>query len=110
MANAEGTRNVLVGDSVTIIGFSSIDGNPSPSSSWSKDGSAVVSGGRFSTDINGQLSISSVQFNDSGNYTNTLMNTVTGEDMSITNTIMLMVIGKTYNNRIHTVTIVIIIV
>ena len=83
---------VITGNSITISGFTDIDGNPPPSSTWMFGGSVLVSDDRFNTDSAGQLVISSVNLTDAGNYSNTLMNTVDGDDMSISNTVELIVL------------------
>ena len=85
---------VITGNSITISGFTHIDGNPPPSSTWMFGGSVLVSDDRFNTDSAGQLLISSVNQTDAGNYSNTLMNTVDGDDMSISNTVELIVLGE----------------
>ena len=98
---AEGTVQsgpvyVLVNDTVTITGFSQIDGNPVPTSSWSFDGLVLDDGGgggRYDTTDLGQLTISSVALSDAGNYTNTLVNTVTESNTTVRNTLELVVVG-----------------
>ena len=85
---------VITGNSITISGFTDINGNPPPFSTWMFEGSVLVSDDRFNTDSAGQLLISSVNLTDAGNYSNTLMNTVDGDDMSISNTVELIVLGE----------------
>ena len=81
---------VLVGDSVTITGYTSISGNPTPTQTWSFEGTQLTTGSRFNTDTLGQLTISSVTLSDAGNYTNTL----NGTSPSIDNTVELIVSGQ----------------
>ena len=83
---------VANGDNITITGFTSTEGNPEPSSVWYFAGTKV-SGNRFNTIMLGQLTISRVMLSDSGNYTNTLMNNVTGNSMTIENVVELFVAG-----------------
>ena len=94
MAESSGPFYRLVGDDVTLLGFNSIVGNPSPSSDWSTDDGVITNGGRFNNSIPGQLLISSLILSDSNNYTITLTNTVNGDDLSITNNIELMIAGQ----------------
>ena len=84
---------VVAGSNITIIGFINFSANPSPTSVWSFNGS-MVSGNRFNVLDVDQLTISTVQLSDAGNYTNTLMNNVVGNPMSTDNTIELFVVGK----------------
>ena len=84
---------VLVGDNITITSFTDINGNPVPSSSWTLSGSPLSADSRFNTDTLGQLTISSITLADAGNYTNTLTNNVAGDNMSINNTVELIVAG-----------------
>ena len=74
------------------MAYTSIDGNPNPSSMWLRD-SMHLNGVRFNTSIPGVLTISSVVVDDAGNYTNTLNNSVNGVQMSISNTVELVVVG-----------------
>lgn len=76
--------------SVTITAYTNIMGNPVPTSTWTRDGNNIVTGGRFNIDTSGQLIISSVISSDAGLYINTLSNSVN----SINNTIELIVVGK----------------
>ena len=85
-----GPFRVLVGDSVTITGYTSISGNPTPTQTWSFKGNQLTTGGRFNTSTLGQLTISSVTLNDAGNYTNIL----SGTSPSIDNTVELIVAGQ----------------
>ena len=81
---------VITGDDITITAYTNIDGNPNPTSIWTKDNSPVTDGGRFNTSVPGQLTIIIVISGDTGNYTNTLTNEV----LSINNAIELIVSGK----------------
>ena len=90
--NENGPIYVLEGNTITLTGFSNVDGNPFPNSTWSFNGS-VISDNRFNNSIVGQLTITSTDVNDAGNYTNTLTNNIDGVDMSIDNTIELIVAG-----------------
>ena len=86
---------VITNNDVIITSYTNVSGNPIPSSSWSKDGGlSISSGGRFNTDILGQLMITSVLLSDVGYYNNTLENTVVNTTLSISNIIELVVIGK----------------
>ena len=82
---------MVTGDNITITAYSSIDGNPNPTSIWTKDNSPVTDGGRFNTSVPGQLTITTAMSSDAGNYTNTLTN---GVLISINNSIELIVSGK----------------
>ena len=83
----------LAGDDITITSFLSINGNPFPSSVWSSTNGGITDGGRFNTSVPGQLTITSLNMNDTGNYTNDLMNTVDGTPTSISNTIEIKMIA-----------------
>ena len=86
---------VITNNDVIITSYTNVSGNPIPSSSWSKDGGlSISSGGRFNTDILGQLMITSVLLSDTGYYNNTLENTVVNTTLSISNIIELVVVGK----------------
>ena len=85
-----GPFRVLVGDSVTITGYTSISGNPTPTQTWSFEGNQLTTGGRFNTNTLGRLTISSVSLNDAGNYTNTL----NGTNISFDNSVELIVAGQ----------------
>ena len=84
---------MVTGDDITITAYSNIDGNPNPTSIWTKNNSEVTDGGRFDTSVPGQLTITTVISSDTGNYTNTLTN---GVLISINNTIELIEYGKFY--------------
>ena len=88
---------VVTGDDITITAYTNIDGNPNPTSIWTKDNSPVTDGGRFDTSVPGQLTITTVILSDTGNYTNTLTNEV----LSIENTVELIVSGKLYYFCFH---------
>ena len=76
-----------VGGSVTLTAFTNITGNPEPQSSW------VLTGGTARGDTTSrQLTITNLTPADSGNYTNTLTNTLNGNDnRSINSTVELQV-------------------
>ena len=76
---------------MTITAYTNIDGNPNPTSIWTKNNSPVTDGGRFDTSVPGQLTIITVISSDTGNYTNTLTN---GVLISINNTIELIGYGE----------------
>ena len=82
---------MVTGDDITITGYTNVDGNPNPTSMWTKDNSPVTDGGRFNTSVPGQLTITTVISSDTGNYTNTLTN---GVLISINNTIELIEYGE----------------
>ena len=82
---------LIIGYDITITAYTNIDGNPNPTSIWTKDNSPVTDDGRFNTSIPGQLTITTVISSDTGNYTNTLTN---GVFISINNSIELIVSGK----------------
>ena len=85
-----GPLYVLSGRDITIVGFVDIDSNPEVSSSvWSTNGNLISNTDRFNVSVTGQLKISSVTVEDTGNFTNMLINSV-GE---IENTIELKVVG-----------------
>ena len=86
-----GPLYVVTGDDITITAYTNIDGNPNPTSMWTKDNSPVTDGGRFDTSVPGQLTITTVISSDAGNYTITLTN---GVLISINNTIELIEYGK----------------
>ena len=86
---------VITNNDVIITSYTNISGNPIPSSNWNKNGGlSISSGGRFNTDILGQLMITSVLLSDAGHYNNTLENTVVNTSLSISNNIELVVVGK----------------
>ena len=81
----------VVGGSITLVGFVNITGNPEPQSMWEFNGTTA----RGDTTERGQLTITNLVAGDSGNYTNTLTNTLNGADIrSINHTVELQVLGK----------------
>ena len=74
---------------MTLVAFNDIGGNPFPSSLWTAE-SGPINGDRFITNVPGQLTIKSLQLNDSGNYTNNLTNTAV---FSLLNVLELFVVG-----------------
>ena len=84
---------VPVGGSVSLVAFTNIAGNPDPTSSWE------LIGGTLMGDTTGrQLNISDLELTDSGNYTNTLTNTVDGTENRMNRTIELRVLSEFINN------------
>ena len=59
---------------IIITGFANVTGNPTPNSTWTRNGSPLATGMMYGTDSTGVLMISNVMLADSGNYTNTLHN------------------------------------
>ena len=81
-----------VGGSVSLVAFTNIAGNPYPTSSWE------LIGGTLMGDTTGrQLNISDLDLTDSGNYTNTLTNTVEGTENRMNRTIELQVLSEFIN-------------
>ena len=79
------------GGSVTLVAHVNITGNPVPGSVWMFNGATA----RGDTVVSGQLTITNLTPADSGNYTNTLNNTLNdGSSPSISNTIILQIFGK----------------
>ena len=93
---ANNTVHAVASGSVTLVAYENITGNPPPhSSSWMMVGGGSLSnGGRFTTSVSGQLTISDLTTSDTGNYNNTLTNTVNGTDQSISRTVELTVLGE----------------
>ena len=89
---------VPLGGSVSLVAFTTIDGNPVPTSSWE------LLGGTLMGDTTGrQLNISDLELTDSGNYTNTLTNTVNGTENRMVQTIELQVLSEFANYLSYTV-------
>ena len=81
------------GGSVTLVAHVNITGNPVPGSVWMFNGATA----RGDAVVSGQLTITNLTPADSGNYTNTLTNSLNdGNTSSISNTIGLQVLSK-YN-------------
>ena len=83
----------LIGENVTLAAFIDVGGNPTPTSSWSTEFGTVKEGERFNIIILGQLTITLLSLNDSGNYTNKLSNMVEGTLMTTVNMLELHILG-----------------
>ena len=80
---------IPVGGNVTLVAFNNITGNPEPQSSWE------LIGGTLGGDTTSrELTITSVSAADSGNYTNTLSNNVSGTINQINRTVELRVLSE----------------
>ena len=78
-----------VGGNVTLVAFTNFTGDPEPQSSWE------LIGGTLGGDTTSrELTITSVSAADSGNYTNTLSNTVSGTINQINRTVELRVLSE----------------
>ena len=66
----------------TITVFTIVTGNPTPNSTWTRDGVPLTSGRTYNTDNTGVLVISNVLLSDTGNYTNTLQNMFNNESFT----------------------------
>ena len=64
--------------SVTVSLFNNINGNPTPSVTWTgPNGQMISNGGRFTVDnVTGTLSITSFTSDDNGTYTSTVNNNI----------------------------------
>ena len=78
----------------TITAFTNVTGNPTPNSTWTRDGSVLTSGMMYGTDNTGVLMISNVMLEDSGNYTNTLQNMFNNQTFTTNFTISLQILSK----------------
>ena len=77
------------GGSVTLVAHVNITGNSVPGSVWMFNGATA----RGDAVVSGQLTITNLTPADSGNYTNTLTNTlIDGKILSIVSTIRLLVL------------------
>ena len=79
--------------SVTISLFTNINGNPTPTVTWTgPDNNPITNGGRFTVDnITGTLSIDTFTSDDNGTYTVTVSN---GIGTPLVNTIQLIIAGN----------------
>ena len=61
---------VLSGNTVTLIAFTDIEGNPVPNVTWTDpDNTLITPGDHFNTSIDGQITITNVTNEDNGTYT-----------------------------------------
>ena len=74
--------------------FTDVTGNPTPNSTWTRNGSPLASGMMYGTDSTGVLMISNVMLADSGNYTNTLHNMFNNQSFTNNHTISLQVLRE----------------
>ena len=94
-AAARETFYGIQGFEKTLMAYTNITGNPAPhSSTWEKNSASLPGDGRFNTTITGQLTITDLVVGDTGNYTNTLTNSVSGIDRSIRHSVELQVFGE----------------
>ena len=92
-ADVSGTQMyyVVEGGNVTLVAHVNITGNPVPGSVWMFNGATA----RGDAVVSGQLTITNLTPADSGNYTNTLNNTLNdGNTSSISNSALLQVLCK----------------
>ena len=81
----------VVGDTVTLVAYVSITGNPAPDSVWIFNETAA----RGNTAVSGQLIITDITTADNGSYTNTLTNTLNDtSNRSISTTVQLQVLSE----------------
>ena len=88
----------VTGMDTTITAFTSVTGNPTPNSTWTRDGVPLTSGRTYNTDNTGVLVISNVMLSDTGNYTNTLHNMFNNETFTNNFTISLQVLSECYTS------------
>ena len=97
-AGIQGSSEVFAvsGMDTTITAFTDVTGNPTPNSTWTRDGSPLqlASGMMYGTDSTGVLMISNVMLADSGNYTNTLHNMFNNQSFTNNHTISLQVLRE----------------
>ena len=61
---------VLSGNTMTLIAFTDIEGNPVPDVSWTgPDNTVITPGGHFNTSVDGEITITNVTNEDNGTYT-----------------------------------------
>ena len=106
IAPPDGTQGLsevfgVTGMDTTITAFTSITGNPTPNSTWTRDGVPLNSGMIYNTDNTGVLVISNVMLSDTGNYTNTLHNMFNNESFTNNFTISLQVLSECYTSVHH---------
>ena len=96
-AGIQGSSEVFAvsGMDTTITAFTDVTGNPTPNSTWARNGSPLqASGMMYGTDSTGVLMISNVMLADSGNYTNTLHNMFNNQSFTNNHTISLQVLRE----------------
>ena len=98
-AGIQGSSEVFAvsGMDTTITAFTDVTGNPTPNSTWTRNGSLLTSGIMYGTDSTGVLMISNVMLADSGNYTNTLHNMFNNQSFTNNHTISLQVLREWTN-------------
>ena len=84
----------MPGMDINITAFTDVTGNPTPNSTWTRNGSPLSSGMIYGTDSTGVLMISNVMLADSGNYTNTLHNMFNNQSFTNNHTISLQVLRE----------------
>ena len=84
----------VVGDTVTLVAYVNITGNPAPDSMWIFSETAA----RGNTAVSGQLSITDITTADNGSYTNTLNNSLN----NISSTVQLQVLSESALNIVKT--------
>ena len=91
---------VVTGMDTTITAFTSVTGNPTPNSTWTRDGVPLTRGMMYmyNTDNTGVLVISNVTLSNTGNYTNTLYNMFNNEFFTNNFTISLQVLSECYTS------------
>ena len=80
---------IPIDDDVTLVAFTNITGDPEPQSSWE-----LIGGTLGGDNTSRELTITSVSAADSGNYSNTLSNTVSGTINQINRTVELRVLSE----------------
>ena len=95
-AGIQGSSEVytMPGMDIIITAFANVTGNPTPNSTWTRNGSPLASGMMYGTDSTGVLMISNVMLADSGNYTNTLHNMFNNQSFTNNHTISLQVLRE----------------
>ena len=106
-AGIQGSSEVytMPGMDINITAFTDVTGNPTPNSTWTRNGSPLASGMMYGTDSTGVLMISNVMLADSGNYTNTLHNMFNNQSFTNNHTISLQVLRESTKivNRHHSI-------
>ena len=61
---------VLSGNTMTLIAFTDIEGNPVPNVTWTgPDNKVITPGDHFNTSVEGEITITNVTNEDNGTYT-----------------------------------------